>query len=400
MGLNSNSSTYRYKDFNNGSICLCNEDGKVISDSEADADSTRKIVFGSNGGAIASKGDIWTGVSRTLGNVESQLTDALDIIKNHWHGDAADNAYAQLTKLRDTAGSLSANSGRMGSGLQMMGKAITDTQAAYPDINDDNAGAAWSSLKNGTNDGLSRLPTYVERRRPALELRRVPRPRPERSRSVPRSRSRASGPVPASGPGRASARTWVPTSTVPTTGRAWTARVSTARTSTVPATGRVSTVPATGRAWPDPASAGPGTPAAAGSVTAGRAPAWPVSTAGPAAASARADPVWPAVPEASAAGWAVAVVGGGLAGGVGGGLGGAGSSGAGGSLGVAGGPNIGGVGSAAPGMGGGAGRGGMMAPMMGRPGGGGDDDERERSTWLNEDDDLWGTSDAPPPVIS
>ena len=36
-----------------------------------------------------------------------------------------------------------------------------------------------------------------------------------------------------------------------------------------------------------------------------------------------------------------------------------------------------------------------------RPGGSsGDEGERERSTWLTEDDDIWGESDAPPSVIS
>ncbi len=104
MGLDSSSCTYRYKDFNNGSICLCNEDGKVISDGEADADSTRKIVFGSNGGAITSKGQIWCGVSATLSNVGRELTDgARTSSRAHWHGDAAEKAHAQLSKLRDTA---------------------------------------------------------------------------------------------------------------------------------------------------------------------------------------------------------------------------------------------------------------------------------------------------------
>jgi hypothetical protein len=31
--------------------------------------------------------------------------------------------------------------------------------------------------------------------------------------------------------------------------------------------------------------------------------------------------------------------------------------------------------------------------------GGNDEDERERSTWLEEDDDVWGEADAPPSVI-
>jgi len=36
---------------------------------------------------------------------------------------------------------------------------------------------------------------------------------------------------------------------------------------------------------------------------------------------------------------------------------------------------------------------------MGGHGGGGDEEERERSTWLTEDEDVWGAGEAPPPVI-
>jgi len=50
--------------------------------------------------------------------------------------------------------------------------------------------------------------------------------------------------------------------------------------------------------------------------------------------------------------------------------------------------------------GGGAGRGGAN-PMMGGHGAGGNEDERERSTWLTEDDDVWGgNSPAAPPLIT
>lgn len=57
----------------------------------------------------------------------------------------------------------------------------------------------------------------------------------------------------------------------------------------------------------------------------------------------------------------------------------------------AGGPGAGGRGSAGAGGVGGA-------PMHG--GGQGDEDERERSTWLTEDEDVWGgNADVPPPVI-
>ncbi len=41
---------------------------------------------------------------------------------------------------------------------------------------------------------------------------------------------------------------------------------------------------------------------------------------------------------------------------------------------------------------------GMMMPMHG--GGQGDEDERERSTWLSEDEDVWGNDDDVPTVIS
>jgi hypothetical protein len=39
----------------------------------------------------------------------------------------------------------------------------------------------------------------------------------------------------------------------------------------------------------------------------------------------------------------------------------------------------------------------MMMPMHGS---GNDEDERERSTWLSEDDDVWGDEESPPGVIT
>jgi hypothetical protein len=39
----------------------------------------------------------------------------------------------------------------------------------------------------------------------------------------------------------------------------------------------------------------------------------------------------------------------------------------------------------------------MMMPMHGNQG---SNEERERTTWLAEDDDIWGGDDAPPGVIS
>lgn len=40
----------------------------------------------------------------------------------------------------------------------------------------------------------------------------------------------------------------------------------------------------------------------------------------------------------------------------------------------------------------------MMMPMHGS--GQKDEEERERSTWLTEDDDVWGGDAAPPGVIT
>ncbi len=89
---------------------------------------------------------------------------------------------------------------------------------------------------------------------------------------------------------------------------------------------------------------------------------------------------------------------GGLGSGAGAGTGGFGPGGAG--AGAAGGRPGGGAGGAGGGTGGrGAGGGMAGAPMHGGQGGG-DEEERERSTWLTEDEDVWGgDTDAPPPVI-
>ncbi|TYB40886.1 WXG100 family type VII secretion target [Actinomadura chibensis] len=84
---------------------------------------------------------------------------------------------------------------------------------------------------------------------------------------------------------------------------------------------------------------------------------------------------------------------GGMAGGVPGGLLGSGSTSAG-RGGVGGGRGLGKAGL--------SGRGGMGAPMGGGRGGGGNgEDEHERTTWLTEDEDVWGGNDGDttPPVI-
>jgi uncharacterized protein YukE len=93
---------------------------------------------------------------------------------------------------------------------------------------------------------------------------------------------------------------------------------------------------------------------------------------------------------------------GGLGGGIPGGGAGAGSMGVGalGAGGLGGGvPGAGALGKNGPGAGGRPGAGGM--PMGGGHGGGkGDEEEHERSTWLTEDEDVWGgDGDVTPPVI-
>jgi hypothetical protein len=87
---------------------------------------------------------------------------------------------------------------------------------------------------------------------------------------------------------------------------------------------------------------------------------------------------------------------GGMPGGLGGGAPGGGPAGAG-----MGGAFPGGMPGAGAAGRGAAGMGGMGMPMGGMGGGGrGDGDEHERSTWLSEDEDVWGGSDdAAPPVI-
>jgi hypothetical protein len=81
------------------------------------------------------------------------------------------------------------------------------------------------------------------------------------------------------------------------------------------------------------------------------------------------------------------------------GAGGAGARGAGAGKGVAGGPP--GVASRVGGGAGAGGRGAMGgAPMAGAGAGAGSDHATDHSTWLEEDEDVWGVdSDAPPPVV-
>ena len=79
--------------------------------------------------------------------------------------------------------------------------------------------------------------------------------------------------------------------------------------------------------------------------------------------------------------------------GIGAGGGGAGLSGGG----AGGGAGLVGGGAGASGAGAAAAGGRGMMPMHG--GQGGDEEERERSTWLTEDDDIWGGEDGLPPVL-
>jgi hypothetical protein len=97
---------------------------------------------------------------------------------------------------------------------------------------------------------------------------------------------------------------------------------------------------------------------------------------------------------------------GGLAAGLGSGRAGTGlGTGAGAGSGVFGGPGAGGAGTGGvvgqSGSASGAGRGAGMVPMHGAGGGGEGEEERQRSSWLTEDDDVWGVDEgAPPPVIT
>ena len=85
--------------------------------------------------------------------------------------------------------------------------------------------------------------------------------------------------------------------------------------------------------------------------------------------------------------------------GAGGGLG-SGAAGSGMAGGMAGGMGSGaaGAGAGVAGPGAGGGRGGMMMPMHGTGHNG--DQDRDRSTWLSEDDSVWGADEAPPGLIT
>jgi hypothetical protein len=107
---------------------------------------------------------------------------------------------------------------------------------------------------------------------------------------------------------------------------------------------------------------------------------------------------------ALAGGGAGGGLGGGLGGGAGGGIGAGGLGGVpGGGVGAGGaGAGRGGAGAGARGAGSGAGGSGAGAGRGGGMHGGqeGGEEDRERTTWLTEDDDVWGgDTDAPPPVI-
>jgi len=350
------------QDFNNGGIMLADENGSPVDDSTISADNCRAIVSPNSWGNLEKIGNTYKGVATTLAEVHAQLTTALQTIKDHWHGDAADSAQDHISRIHTSSDNLASSSGDTSHAILAMQQAVKTSQSTP--ITDDNAVAVWTRFKNDTNTALGLLPGSLSTDIPGGGNDTSYNPGPPGPGVGPG----APGVGPGVGPGHIGPGISPGPGVGPGTG---------------PGIGHGPGGPGPigpggigpGHVGPGigPGGIGPGTGIDAGSSLAGAGGG-------------------PGVGPGGAGGAGLGSGGGpGAGGGLGssGGLAGGAAGGGGTSYGVAGVPD--GAGGAA-----GAGRG--MMPMTG--GQGNDEQERERSTWLTEDEDVWGGSDAPPPTIT
>ena len=327
---------------------------------------------------ISAKGDTWRGISSTLSSIKEQLDAA--IAKAHqanWTGDTADKAVHNLTQLSSTGESLTTTSSKLGDGLNGIGESFSYAQTH----GQDNPDSRYQTLiDNINNKGLANLPNSAQVCIPGSSAYSGrPGPGPGLPGPGPLGPGPGAFPGPGHGPG--------PVGPGPVGPGA-------------PGPGPV------GPGAPGPGPIGPGAPKP-GPIGPGYGPGGIGPGTGIDTGSSLAGVGGGGV------GGGIGVAGGGVGAGSGTALGAAGGFGAaGGGLAGAGGDAGAGTGAGLSGAsagrmgpavgfgpdGGAAGAGRGMVPMQGV--GQGNEEERERTTWLSEEDDVWGGSDAPPSTIS
>ena len=430
-GFDPGKSEWTSQPFNNGSI--------QAQDGEIGRDELHDKLKDVNTGGMSIKAQAWVDAQLTLDSIATAISSALTTVKQSWKSDGAQLAYDRLEVTQLSASNIAIAAGEVGTGISTVASGVSHARGQHgassenfgDEIynafggsgNTEAASAVWVALIADVNTGLGALPTQLE-----TQLKSQPS-----AYNAPVSEMGAPqmpGGTPGIGPGgSAPSGGSVPTGSIPGTGTGTTVGTNPVYTSGNP------TLDTTGIPEHPPT---PTPPTSIGDPG----PEWDPTTTG-----TIGDPVHgtriPSLDGSSqlagagsggfgsgssgggfggsgagsygGGGASTAGFGGGGAGGGGVGVAGVGGAGAGGSglSGRGGGLSGSGTGLAGGGSGAGAGggsgasaagaRGGMMggAPMGGARGGaGGDDDERERTTWLSEDEDVWGATTAPPGVIS
>lgn len=435
----------------NGTEPLSNEDwvlhwtshsfaGYTYNDGRADA--LRKVQQGINVESLQTKTNAWEAIKTHTSDIATRLSSVQSTIFGAWQGDDADKARVTFTNAQRSAANIASYSDNVHAGMTQItqgAQALVGTGSSGPsgwgevanwatgfDVasgDGDNAVAAYDKFIGTLDGGRQTMPSALE-----WQVKTTPD-----TPAVPPINQRQGGDGAGAGggvggvsaphlgggaPGHGS----VPTPTISNPGSGGTPHPGTPNYPTGPG------LPGSGGdpgAYPIGAGAG-GPGSGAGFGGSGGAPGLDSGTslAGYDPSAAGFGGGGAGAPFGGAGGGAGGLGAAGLGGGAAGLGGGAAGLGAGGLGGGAGGLAGAGAGGGAAGLGAaeglagaaageqataaeaagaaaaGRGAGGQgLLPM--RPGGqGGNDGERERSTWLTEDEDIWGESDAPPSVIS
>jgi hypothetical protein len=365
-----------------------------------------KAMKGSNPDGLKAKAQIWSQVSTKASGYSTKLSGAISKITGAWEGDDADQATKILQGLYATVSSQSTHAANMSSALANMGANLQSVKDSYghdestmggignyfSGSDDRGAASAYKSLMTNFQENLGIMPKTVptEIKSGAASSSISPPPPPPKTGGAggapsvggPGSAAHGANPTPAhiQQPTLHHPTTTDPNTTDPT----WKNPDYTDPTGNDPGLNNGGTDP-NGPGGVSPYSGGGGGIGVPGGSGAGLDTGGSLAGLGGAGGGLGAGGGGLGAGDASGVGAGAGALNGGLGAGAG-----AGSSAGGSGLGAGAGTPGGAVGAA-------GGRG-MMMPMHGA--GQGDEDERERSTWLSEDEDVWGNEDDVPTVIS
>ena len=416
-GFDHSSDGYFDKEFDNGHLITVDENGNP-SDGKISSGPLHDKMVGVQPSGVHDKSVTWHNVAGTLDQLKADLDSALSVIRDHWRDDSSKDAKEKLTTLSLTAENLSQASTKMSSGLAQLGDALDTVKSsagATGDASDETATADWLAFVSNMNAGLDLFPKVI---RGQIDPNAAPN-----TFQDPRGTDMGSSGSPGgigsggSGGGKGYPKIDPGTGIKPTYPDPNLTDGNNDTTLDNPTLDNPT--------LDNPTTDGPGDypgfdtgsnggDDGYGSGSGGYGSGLPSLDGSSRLASAGGAGGLGSGGGFGGGGGGFGGSGGGLGGGSGaggfgggsgGGLGSGGGSGLGGSAGgMMGGGTAGRPGSAPAGAGAGGrgvmgGMGGMGGGRGGGGGGGGDDDERERSTWLTEDEDVWGAAPAPPGVI-